>query len=107
MPGGVAHNLTFDYFGLLGKTYLERMLPAHLEGKPDTPAWRQLFIDCLSDPVPYKGRIFARWALLDLYELLELRPALQSTLVPCGMSLEDFPPLGMVVQARKPTPPAP
>jgi hypothetical protein len=59
------HRLARHYFG----RYDFAVLGYRLRGEPDTPEWRGIFEKEQETPVPYKGRIIAKPALMDYFKL--------------------------------------
>ena len=98
-----AHKLSRNYFGEHSDMEIVD-LRFYLKGKPDTPEWRESFESAKrfgnmtfdTTPVAYGGRIFPRWALLDLYKLMGMRPGIENEILRGTITLEELPPLDVV-----------
>jgi hypothetical protein len=86
------HQFKLDYLGEYRKVELAK-LTFYLKGKPDTESWRETFESDDIVPVSFNKRIFPKWALLDLYKLMEIEPGIEKKVLPPDLTLSQLPPL--------------
>jgi len=91
-----SHVFWYDYLEPEGEADLAT-LSHYLMGNPDTNGWRSTYRDGGMVPVAHNGKLFPRWALLDLYKLMQMRPGIETQILHENIKLGDLPPLEVVV----------